>query len=270
MTEEVIYQRPEDYDLEHEGDDEDARLFCRVLRRFRPARVLELACGTGRVTLAMAKALPQSRIIGLDASPEMLLRARRAFDLAPEAIRARVSFTLGDMRSWHDEDPFDAVVVPCCSVSHLLTIDDRLATWRNASQVLRPDGVFVVDVRTPDLATLAESQRMAPRSLLQWDIDARSHAEQTRLVRCTASVYQPHEQRSETRFFYDRFDESEPIDRFVSNFASHIYFPSEVELLFATTGFTTIERFGDYDGSVFGRLSPYLITLAQRAPGSTA
>ena len=40
---EAIYERPGDYDLEHEGDDEDVDFDVRLLHRWRPRRVMELA-----------------------------------------------------------------------------------------------------------------------------------------------------------------------------------------------------------------------------------
>ena len=85
----------------------------------------------------------------------------------------------------------------------------------------------------PDLATLAESQRIAPRALLQLDVDAarRTPSGGARLLRCTATTYEPHLQRADVRFLYDKFVADDDVDRFVSDFPSHVYFPSEIELL---------------------------------------
>jgi ubiquinone/menaquinone biosynthesis C-methylase UbiE len=51
---ETIYERPRDYDLEHEGDDEDIRFYLNLIERLQPRRVLELACGSGRITIPWA------------------------------------------------------------------------------------------------------------------------------------------------------------------------------------------------------------------------
>ena len=51
---ELIYQRPADYELEHEGNDDDVEFFVTLARRLKPKRVLELACGSGRVTQPLA------------------------------------------------------------------------------------------------------------------------------------------------------------------------------------------------------------------------
>ena len=44
---EAIYQRPRDYDLEHEGDDEDVAFYVKLLDTWQPRRVMELASGSG-------------------------------------------------------------------------------------------------------------------------------------------------------------------------------------------------------------------------------
>lgn len=48
----------------------------RCARRPRPLRLLDLACGSGASTRALANALPDSRITGVDLSPGMLAAAR--------------------------------------------------------------------------------------------------------------------------------------------------------------------------------------------------
>ena len=191
-----IYTRPDVYDMEYEGaSNEDARFFARLLARLRPRRVLELACGSGRVTFTLAAALPMAEIVGVDSSIEMLGKAAATRDAAQSSVRERVSLVEGDMRDWPGTGgAFDAVVIACCSVSHLLTLDDRRRTWATAFRLLRPGGIFILDVRVPDLATLAEAQRAQPRAFVDLDIDTtrRSLGEEARLLRCPATTYEPH------------------------------------------------------------------------------
>lgn len=266
-----IYERPDVYELEYaESDDADVRFYTRALLRVRPARVLELACGSGRVTFAVAAALRGATVVGVDTSAEMLQQAAANRAAQPAAVNDRVTFGEGDMRSWPGDGAlFDAVLIPCCSISHLLTLNDRRRTWTTAWQQLRPGGTFIVDVRAPDLATLAESQRVKPRAFVDLDIDAtrRSPVEDTRLLRCTATTYEPHLQRANTRLFYDKFDGRDLAERFVTDFPSHVYFPAEIELLCDVSGFVIDQQFGDYDASPFGRISPYLITVARKPQG---
>jgi len=79
--------------MEYAGaSNEDAHFFARLVARLRPRRVLELACGSGRVTLTLAAALPTAEIIGVDSSIEMLGGAATARDVAESSVRQRVSF----------------------------------------------------------------------------------------------------------------------------------------------------------------------------------
>jgi SAM-dependent methyltransferase len=263
-----IYTRPDVYDMEYEGSrNHDAHFFARLLARVRPRRVLELACGTGRVTFTLAAALPIAEIVGVDSSIEMLGKAATARDAAEPSVRERVSLVEGDMRDWPGTgDTFDAIVIACCSVSHLLTLDDRRRTWATAFRLLRPGGVFILDVRVPDLATLAEAQRVRPRAFVDLDIDAtrRAAGKEERLLRCTAMTYQPHLQRADVRLIYDRFDQRELAEHFVTDFVSHVYFPAELELLFLSAGFEIAQQYGDYRFVRVDRSSPYMVTMARR------
>ena len=125
-----IYGRPDVYDMEYAGaNNEDAHVCARLVARVRPHRVLELACGSGWVTLTLAAALPTPRSSAWIHPIEMLGRAATARELAESTVRRRLSFVKGDMRDWQGAgDAFDAVLITCCSVSHLLTLDDRRHT----------------------------------------------------------------------------------------------------------------------------------------------
>lgn len=268
-----IYARPDLYEMEYAGDrNDDARFFARLLARTRPRRVLELACGSGRVAFTLAAALPMAEIVGVDSSIEMLAQAAAARDAAEPAVRDRVSLVEGDMRDWSGTGaPFDAIVIACCSVSHLLTLDDRRRTWATAFRLLRPGGLFMLDVRVPDLATLAEAQRLRPRAFVDLDIDTtrRTMEEDARLLRCTATTYEPHLQRANVRLLYDRFDQRALAERLVTDFASHVYFPAELELLFLSAGFEIAQQYGDYRFVPLDRTSPYIVTVARRPRTTT-
>ncbi len=60
-------------------------------RRAEPLRALDLACGTGDISLLLARRFPALRIEGLDLSPAMLARARR------RRGAGRILFRLGDL-----------------------------------------------------------------------------------------------------------------------------------------------------------------------------
>ncbi len=245
---EAIYKRPADYDLEHEGDDEDIGFYRRLVQRLRPRRVLELACGSGRVTLPLAglAAAQGFEIVGVELAEEMLAAAAEKRNLAPPAVQRVLTLTHGDMRTWRTDELFDLVITPCSSLCHLLTLPDRLAAWRTAWLALSPGGRFVADIAMPNLAVYADSCQTPPRALVEIDLDTSPPDGSARLVRYKTTRYLPHEQRAQVRFLYDRFTQEDAVDRYVSDFESHVYFPCELQLLFLHTGFEVEEMFGSY------------------------
>ena len=269
---EAIYERPADYDLEHEGDNEDVEFYVRLLERWRPRRVMELASGTDRVTIPLARAAAGSdvEIVGLEREGPMLdeaLRKRAALD---PIARARLSFVTADMRDWRTPEPFDLVVAPCSSLSHLVALDDQIAAWRAAWDNLREGGRFVVDLTMPNLAAYADSMQTPPRAFVEIDVDTRDPGTRTRLLRYKTTRYLAHEQRAEIRFLYDRLTDDQGADRYVSDFDCHVYFPREVELLFRMTGFSVETWFGDYAGRRLRASSRQLIGVGLKAGNRTA
>jgi SAM-dependent methyltransferase len=245
---EAIYERPRDYDLEHAGDEEDVAFYLQLLARWQPGRVMELAAGSGRVTIPLAcvAAARGIQIVGLEREGPMLEEALRKRAGLDEDVRRCLAFMTGDMRAWRAEQLFDLVIAPCSSLSHLLTVDDQIAAWRCAWDSLVDGGRFVVDLTMPNLAAYADSLQTPPRTFVEIDIDARDLATGARLLRYKTTQYLPHEQRAEIRFLYDKFPDGRHVDRYISDFDCHVYYPREVELLFRHTGFSVEAWFGDY------------------------
>jgi SAM-dependent methyltransferase len=260
---EAIYERPRDYDLEHEGDGEDIEFYKRLISRWHPRHAIELASGSGRVTIPLARlaAASQVDVVGLEREGPMLAEAWRKRTELAEPERRRVSFVEGDMRDWRGAAPFDLVIAPCSSLSHLLTLEDQIAAWRCAFDNLIAGGRFVADLTMPNLAAYAESMQTPPRTLLEIDVDTRDPRTGTRLLRYKTTRYVAHEQRAEIRFLYDRFPNGDQVDRYVSDFDCHVYYPREVELLFRLTGFAIEARFGDYAMRSPRTMSPQLIVV---------
>jgi len=273
MTE-PIYQRPDDYDLEHEGRDEDIDCLVRLIRARRPKRVLELGAGSGRLAIPLARvgARESFDVVGLEPAEEMRNAAAQKLESETDQVRKRLTLEAGDMRSWRAAKPFEVIVCADSSVSHLLTLEDQLATWRTAFRNLRPDGLFIVDIVMPQIFAYADSMQTPPRSIVEIDLDAADPETGTRLLRYKTTRYQPHEQRASIRFLYDKFtagSTEQPV-RSVSDFESHVYFPRELQLLYLCAGFVVDAVFGDYRPRPLRETSRQMIAVGRRPAESHA
>lgn len=103
--------------------------------------VLDLACGSGQVTCALAQAVPRGRVTGVDLSEPLLQEARRH---AVALSLQNVSFTLADVYDLVlDAGPFDYVYVRLL-FQHL---NRPLPALASISRVMKPGGrLCIVDV----------------------------------------------------------------------------------------------------------------------------
>lgn len=104
------------------------------LARAADGPVVELAVGTGRVAIPVARAIGRT-VIGIDSSPAMLEQARRdGGDL--------LDLRLVDMRDFELREPAGLVYAPYRSLLHLPTWADRRRTFERVAAALRPGGRF--------------------------------------------------------------------------------------------------------------------------------
>jgi tRNA (cmo5U34)-methyltransferase len=92
---------------------------------FAPARVLELGMGTGETTRRLIESYPETWVIGLDSSPDMVFRAREMYD---DVQLARIEDPLPD-------GPWD-LVIGVLSVHHL-TSEQKKALFRRVREQSR-------------------------------------------------------------------------------------------------------------------------------------
>ena len=113
--------------------------------------VVELACGTGRIAVPVAKA--GIRVIGVDASVEMLAVAGEY--AAAEGVE--LDLRLGDMREPPVSERVPLVLIPFRSLLHMTTQADRLRALRAARELLVPGGRLLFDVFAPSREDVADT-----------------------------------------------------------------------------------------------------------------
>lgn len=107
-----------------------------------PRSVLDIGCGTGAAAVALA--LRDVRVTGLDKSGEMLACARERAD----RWGARVTWVEADYRDFALEDRFDAAICFYDAINYCLTEQDLEAVLRNAYLHVRPGGSLIFDCIT--------------------------------------------------------------------------------------------------------------------------
>ena len=137
--------------------------------------VVELAVGTGRIAVPIAKA--GVRVIGVDESPAMLEGARAYAER--ENVSPLVDLRLGDLRDPPVDERVQLATVPFRSLLHMPDEHEKLRALTAAASVLEPGGRFVFDVFAPSPEDIEETDgRWLEREpgifeRADWDLEAR-------------------------------------------------------------------------------------------------
>jgi len=232
------------YDYEYRRRREDVRFYRRTAAELlgEPGLILELACGTGRITVPLLR--DGHRVVGMDLSEAMLGRARARFARLGRAARARSLLVRADLRSFAFGRRFPLVIMAFNCLEHLYTAEELTACLSRVRDHLAPGGHFVFDVQNPDLRWLSRDPRRRwartrfrhPRTGVQTEYS-------------TNHVYDPIRQINVIRFYYQGVGEGRRDHELaVVRLSQRMFFPAELEALVRAHGLEPEARYGDFDG----------------------
>jgi demethylmenaquinone methyltransferase/2-methoxy-6-polyprenyl-1,4-benzoquinol methylase len=105
----------------------------------RPARVLDVATGTGDVAIAAARRWSEAEILGLDPSKEMLAIA--ALKVQREGLEPRIRLIEGDAQALTlENESFDLVTI----AFGIRNVPDRARALGEMNRVLKPGGTLAI------------------------------------------------------------------------------------------------------------------------------
>jgi ubiquinone/menaquinone biosynthesis C-methylase UbiE len=202
--------------------------------------VLELGCGTGRVSIAMARA--DVEVVGVDISPRMVEIATGKAEAV--GVPDHCQFVHGDMRSVDLGKKFSMVVMPFRSFQSMLTVKDQLATLANVRKHLTPEGELILDIVAPDVQLIAVSDPMPfhVRDVPQPD---KGHT----YVIWGQNSWDGTTQVNSARLIIDEVNpQGEAVRRLYRDFPIRYTFRYEMEHLLHRAGFTPEALYGGFDG----------------------
>lgn len=207
----------------------------------KPTLLLDLACGTGSMTLSLAAR--GYDMIGVDGSMDML---SVAYERAAELEVPSPLFLLQDMRAFELYGTVGAVT--CCldSINYLLSEEDVKSCFACVHNYLDPDGLFLFDVNSPykfkhvygDNAYVLEDEWVDEDGVERaaycgWQ---NHFDEQTGICEFDLSVFEQNADGS-----YDRADEQQK---------ERCYDEATLRTLLERTGFELLGIFSGYDREI--------------------
>jgi len=243
------------YDFEQARDwgDRDVPFYLGLAAKF-PGPVWELACGTGRVTLPLAR--KGVEVTGLDISPNMLAVARRKLAREVPEAQARLRLVEGNMADFSLEGEFGLIFIAYRSFQALLTREEQRGCLEFCARHIGRGGRLAINVFNPRLSAVLEGRAEPTREYpgpggglvrqggsTDFDIADQSLVWRAR-YECTAPDGQVTVREHVLKLRY--------------------FFRFEMEWMLEACGFEVEALYGDFDRSKFTAESPEMIFVARR------
>ena len=224
------YADPEMYDHLYEGYQKDLSIVIKWASQDQP--ILELACGTGRLTIPMAQRGFQ--MIGVDLHEGMLARARQK----AEEQGVTIEFIQQDCTQLNIPVKSSLAFMTGNSFQHFLTNEAQDALLQSVRGHLVDGGIFIFDTRNPVLKELAAVDEYEEKYLdkngnqvIESHRDGYNHL--TQILDC----------QSQRQTYRDGALIAEEQDSISLRYS----FPREMERLLALNGFEIVHIYGDWD-----------------------
>ncbi len=213
----------------------DLQFYMRWLPNNKNAKILELCCGTGRLTIPIAKA--GYTIHGVDITSSMLDKALEKANNENLSIR----FTKADIRDLNLSEKYDLIFIPFNSVHHLYTNEDVFKAFWAVKKHLKPDGQFIFDCFNPNIKFIVESENIL-KQVAEYITDDGRQILLKEIMR-----YQSDTQINciEWHYFINGKFHS------IQNLDMRLFFPQELDHYIKSSGFTILHKFGDFDEKSF-------------------
>jgi SAM-dependent methyltransferase len=249
---------PVNYDLQDSSDTGIA--FYGALAREVGGPVLELACGTGRVSIPLARS--GFAITGLDIVPGMLEQARR------KSVGLPARWVEGDARTFDLGEHFRLIFLTGNAFQAFVTNAEQAALLQRVHAHLHDEGLFAFETRNP---LLPNTKTKTPAGFFvpletkeeeeHWPSFINSDGYEVRVS--TTRVYD-HVAQIVHLTSYKRWHEGEQEHTKIARTALRYTFPQELAALLHYNGFTILRQHGDWNEEPLTAASPSIISVCRK------
>ncbi|MDU1890291.1 MAG: class I SAM-dependent methyltransferase [Dysgonomonas sp.] len=213
----------------------DLPFYKKWMPKNKNAKILELCCGTGRLTLPIAK--DGYNICGVDYTPSMLEQAK----IKASEAGLEINFIEADIRTLNLQEKFDLIFIPFNSIHHLYKNEDLFKALKGVRNHLKEGGLFLLDCFNPNIQYIVEGEKEQKAIAEYVTNDGREvlikqimHYENATQIN-----------RIEWHYFINGKFHS------IQNLDMRLFFPQELDSYLECAGFNIIHKFGDFEEEAF-------------------
>ena len=223
------------------------------------AKVLELGCGTGRVTIPLSQQC--ALVHGFDLSEAMISICREK--LQQENIPpAKVKVEVGDITDLDLGQKYDLIIAPYRVFQNLETDDEVNGLFDSVRRHLAPQGSCILNIFNPkwDRETLGRRWSSEEEDL-DWEVmveggrvacyDRRVRMDKEKMILYPELIYR-------------RYENEVAVDEAILKIVMRCYYPQEFETLIEAHDFDIMNRWGGYAGEAYGEGSELVIQFRDK------
>lgn len=244
----ALYRDGLHYDAQHVEIVEDITFYIAQAQK-AGGSILELACGTGRITIPLAR--QGFDVTGLDISEGMLKIAKEKAEME----HLSCTFLHADCRKFSIPRKFNLIFLPFNSIAHIHDIGSFEGLCNAVKNHLTEDGHFIIDIFNPKLEVLMSdpSKRFA---VAEYENPYGHEA----VIITENNIYERATQINHIKWYYKVGNEEEC----AVELNMRIYYPEELDNLLSYNGFEIVEKLGNFDGSTFESDSPKQLIICRK------
>ncbi|MDR2037654.1 MAG: class I SAM-dependent methyltransferase [Bacteroidales bacterium] len=226
----------------------DLPFYSHWLKKRKKGNILELCCGTGRLTIPLAQ--EGYHITGVDNSTSMLKQAKGKAN----ELNVPVRFIKSDMRSFELPEVYDIIFIPFNSIHHLYTNRDFFNVLICVKKHLKNNGYFIFDCFNPDIRYIVHAEK-EERLIAEYSTE-----DGREVVVKQAMSYENATQINRIKWHYfinGKFDS-------IQNLDMRMFFPQELDTYLSMYGFKIAHKFGGFKEEIFENRSEKQIFVCQK------
>jgi SAM-dependent methyltransferase len=232
------------------------KAFYLELARGSAEPVLEIACGTGRILLDIAR--EGLDIHGVDVSADMLSVLREKLSCEPREIQDHVHLYQGDMRSFDLGLRFPLITMPFRPMQHMYSVQDQRKALDCAARHLADNGRLVFDVFNPNYEILYSGLGVEEQDLQWTDPEDPSRIVRRYFVRREINKL---EQWFEGELIFRVFEGKCLVSEERAELKMSYYTYPQLQALFELCQLEIVEEYGDFSKSPIGQGSELIFVL---------
>ena len=242
------------YDLISKGLPNDLEFYLSEAQNVK-GKVLEIACGTGRIFLEMLKNNVDA--YGVDISKAMLDVLKNKAKQNNINLEGRIFNQ--DMKNFKIQEKFDLIIIPYRSFLHNETIEDQLSTLNSCYQHLNPKGKLIINFFHYSPTVVAKRQKNKKKQLMEI-----IKKEDYQLKIFDKSVDHFSDQKIDVTFYFEEKIKGEKLKKFEETFVIHWIGKREFEHLAERSNFKVEHLYGDFKKNRFENEMDELVWILEK------